>query len=103
MYLYCAVDFEGNTIDFYLSKSRNHKAAKCFFKKALQSFHVSKPRVITGDKSPAYPIAIEQLKEEKRISMGTKTRRIKYLINIVEQDHRFIILAKKTPSSRNAK
>ena len=103
MYLYRAVDSEGNTIDFYLSKSRNHKAAKRFFKKALQSFHVSKPRVITFDKNPAYPIAIEQLKEEKRISMGTKTRRIKYLINIVEQDHRFIILAKKTPSSRNAK
>ncbi|EJV56523.1 hypothetical protein IEM_05224 [Bacillus cereus BAG6O-2] len=90
MYLYRAVDSEGNTIDFYLSKSRNHKAAKRFFKKALQSFHVSKPRVITVDKNPAYPITIEQLKEERRISMGTKIRRIKYLNNIVEQDHRFI-------------
>ncbi|AJG79516.1 MULTISPECIES: IS6 family transposase [Bacillus cereus group] len=90
MYLYRAVDSEGNTIDFYLSKSRNHKAAKRFFKKALQSFHVSKPRVITVDKNPAYPIAIEQLKKEKGIPIGTKIRRIKYLNNIVEQDHRFI-------------
>ncbi|ANS52249.1 hypothetical protein BT246_69580 (plasmid) [Bacillus thuringiensis] len=57
-YLYRAVDSEGNTIDFYLSKSRNHQAAKRFFKKALRSFHVSKPRVITVDKNPAYPIAI---------------------------------------------
>ncbi|MBG9522338.1 transposase [Bacillus thuringiensis] len=90
MYLYRAVDSEGNTIDFYLSKSRNHKAARRFFKKALRSFHVSKPRIITVDKNPAYPIAIEQLKKEKRITMGTKIRRIKYLNNIVEQDHRFI-------------
>ncbi|WP_305927847.1 IS6 family transposase [Bacillus mycoides] len=90
MYLYRAVDSEGNTIDFYLSKSRNHKAAKRFFKKALRSFHVSKPRIITVDKNPAYPIAIEQLKKEKRIPIGTKIRRIKYLNNIVEQDHRFI-------------
>ena len=66
MYLYRAVDSEGNTIDFYLSKSRNHKAAKRFFKKALRSFHVSKPRIITVDKNPAYPIAIEQLKKEKK-------------------------------------
>jgi transposase-like protein len=90
MYLYRAVDSEGNTIDFYLSKSRNHKAAKRFFKKALRSFHVSKPRIITVDKNPAYPIAIEQLKKEKRIPIGTKIRGIKYLNNIVEQDHRFI-------------
>jgi transposase-like protein len=90
MYLYRAVDFEGNTIDFYLSKSRNHKAAKRFFKKFLRSFHVSKPRIITVDKNPAYPIAIGQLKKEKRIPIGTKIRRIKYFNNIVEQDHRFI-------------
>jgi transposase-like protein len=28
MYVYRVVDSEGNTIDFYLSKTRNHKAAK---------------------------------------------------------------------------
>ncbi|EJV55150.1 Integrase catalytic region [Bacillus mycoides] len=77
-------------IDFYLSKYRNHKAAKRFFKKALRSFHVSKPRIITVDKNPAYPITIEQLKKEKRIPIGIQIRRIKYLHNIVEQDHRFI-------------
>ena len=38
MYLYRAVDSEGNTIDFYLSKTRDKKAAKRFFKKGL--FHV---------------------------------------------------------------
>ncbi|WP_070170749.1 IS6 family transposase, partial [Bacillus mycoides] len=81
---------EGNTIDFYLSKTRDQKAAKRFFKKALRSFHVSKPRVITVDKNPAYPIAIEQLKKEKSIPDGMQLRQQKYLNNIVEQDHRFI-------------
>jgi transposase-like protein len=90
MYLYRAVDSKGNTIDFYLSKTRDHKAVKCFFKKALRSFHVSNPRVITVDKNPAYPIAIEELKNEKKMAGGIQIRQVKYLNNIVEQDHRFI-------------
>ena len=90
MYLYRVVDSKGNTIDFCLSKTRNQKAAKRFFKKALRSFHVSKTRVITVDKNPAYPIAIEQLKKEKSIPDGMQLRQQKYLNNIVEQDHRFI-------------
>lgn len=65
MYLYRAVDSKGNTIDFYLSKTRDKEAAKRFFKKALSSIHVSKPRVMTVDKNPAYPIAIEQLNRRK--------------------------------------
>ncbi|MEA1011681.1 IS6 family transposase [Bacillus cereus] len=90
MYLYRSVDSKGNTIDFYLSKTRDHKAAKRFFKKALRSFHVSKPRVITVDKNPAYPMAIEELKKEKKMPVGIQIRQVKYLNNIVEQDHRFI-------------
>lgn len=77
-------------IDFIYSKKRDKKTANRFFKKALQSFHVSKHRIITVDKNPAYPISIEQLKKEKKIPIGTQIRRIKYLNNIVEQDHRFI-------------
>ena len=90
MYLYRAVDSKGNTIDFYLSETRDKKAAKRFFKKALRSFHVCKPRVITVDKNPAYPVAIEELKEEKSMPEGIQIRQVKYLNNIVEQDHRFI-------------
>ncbi len=90
MYLYRAVDSEGNTIDFYLSKTRDAKSAKCFFKKALASSHVSQPRIITVDKNPAYPLAIQELKEEKRMPKGIQIRKSKYLNNIVEQDHRFI-------------
>ncbi|MDR4328240.1 MULTISPECIES: IS6 family transposase [Bacillus] len=90
MYLYRAVDSQGNTIDFCLSKTRNQKAAKRFFKKALRSFHVSKPRVITVDKNPTYPIAVEELRKEKKMPLGIQLRQVKYLNNIVEQDHRFI-------------
>ncbi|MFP7737534.1 IS6 family transposase [Priestia aryabhattai] len=90
MYLYRAVDSEGNTIDFYLSKARNKQAAKRFFRKALAFSHVSKPCVITVDKTPAYPIAIQELKEEKQMPEGIQLRQVKYLKNIGEQDHRFI-------------
>ncbi|MBU4642336.1 IS6 family transposase [Bacillus toyonensis] len=90
MYLYRAVDSEGNTIDFYLSESRDKQAAKRFFKKALAASHICKPRVITVDKNLAYPVAIQGLKEEKRMPEGIQIRQVKYLNNIVEQDHRFI-------------
>jgi len=90
MYLYRAVDSEGNTIDFYLSESRDKQAAKRFFKKALAASHICKPRVITVDKNPVYAVAIQELKEEKRMPEGIQLRQVKYLNNIVEQDHRFI-------------
>jgi transposase, IS6 family len=38
-YLYRAVDSEGNTIDFYVSKNRDKKSAKKFFEKALRASH----------------------------------------------------------------
>ncbi|MEX0379401.1 DDE-type integrase/transposase/recombinase, partial [Bacillus sp. S4] len=77
-------------IDFYLSKSRDKQAAKRFFKKVLAFSYVSKPRVITVDKNPAYPVAIQELKEEKHMPEGIQLRQVRYLNNIVEQDHRFI-------------
>ncbi len=46
--------------------------------------------MITVDKNSAYPIAIEELKKEKKMHVGIQIRQIKYLNNIVEQDHRFI-------------
>jgi transposase-like protein len=90
MYFYLAVDSEGNTIEFYLSELRDKQAAKRFFKKALAASHVSRPRVITVDKNPTYQVAIEELKEEKQVPKDIQIRQIKYLNNIVEQDHRFI-------------
>ncbi|WP_369811996.1 IS6 family transposase [Bacillus mycoides] len=90
MYLYRAVDSEGSTIDFYLSKNRKAKSAKRFFKKALASCHTSKPRVLTVDKNPAYPKAVKQSQKAGHLPSGLQLRQIKYLNNMVEQDHRFI-------------
>jgi transposase-like protein len=50
MYLYRAVDSQGNTMEFLLSPRRDAEAAKRFFAKALASPHISTPRVITVDK-----------------------------------------------------
>ena len=65
------VNSKENSIDFYLSKSRDKQAAKRFFKKALAFSYVSKPRLITVDKNPAYPVAIQELKEEKHMPRYT--------------------------------
>lgn len=66
MYLYRAVDSKGNTTDFYLSKNRNTKSAKHFFKKALAFSHVSNPLVITVDKNPAYSVMTRGVKRRKK-------------------------------------
>ncbi|MES5896609.1 IS6 family transposase [Bacillus cereus group sp. RP43] len=90
MYLYRAIDSEGNTIDFYLSKQRDVKAAKRFFNKALVACHATKPRVITADGDKAYPVAIRELKQANSIPQDMPLRVKKYLNNIIEQDHRYI-------------
>ena len=87
-YLYRAVDSQGNTIDFLLTARRDAEAAKRFFIKALKANHNEEPRVINVDKNPSYPAAIEQLKKSGTLSEDTELRQVKYLNNIVEQDHR---------------
>jgi|ERR1035437_294258 IS6 family transposase len=89
-YFYRAVDSNGDTIDFMLSAKRNQKAAKRFFKKALNSNHNQIPRVITVDKNSAYPPAIDKLKNEKNLFKNVEIRQTRYLNNILEQDHRSI-------------
>ncbi len=88
VYLYRAVDKRGHTIDFFLSKTRNAKAAKRFLEKALKSFKSwEKPETINTDKAPAYGIAIDELKKEGKCPQDTQHRQVKYLNNIVEADH----------------
>ena len=89
-YLYRAVDSRGQTIDFLLSAKRDAAAAKRFFSKALGQPHTLSPRTITVDKNPAYPRAVAELKEEDERWRSSWLRQVKYLNNIVEQDHRRI-------------
>jgi transposase-like protein len=46
------------------------------------------PRTITVDKNPAYPCAVEQMKEDDELWRRSRLRQVKFLNNIVEQDHR---------------
>jgi IS6 family transposase len=73
-----------------LSSKRNRTPAKKFFKKALSSNHNQIPREITVDKNPAYSPAIDKLKNDKILPKNVGIRQIKYLNNIIEQDHRSI-------------
>jgi IS6 family transposase len=58
--------------------------------KTLGAEHTLTPRVITVDKNPAYPKALTELKEAGMLPTQSELRQIKYLNNLVEQDHRFI-------------
>ncbi len=64
MYLYRAVDSQGNTLEFLLRVLRDVGAAKGFFSKALYASHIFTPRVITVDTNAAYSIAFKDVKEK---------------------------------------
>src|SRR6266508_1115803 len=83
-YLYRAVDKQGQTIDFLLTEHRDKEAVLRFLKKAIRRHGV--PETITIDGSDANEAAIKRYNEEH----GTNIiiRQVKYLNNIVEQDHR---------------
>src|SRR5215212_7501700 len=87
-YLYRAVDSRGQTIDFLLSAKRDAEAAKRFFRKALGQPHTINPRTITVDKNAAYPKAAAAMKRDGELWRRSRLRQVKYLNNIVEQDHR---------------
>lgn len=90
MYLYRAVDSQGNTLEFSLSATRDAPAAKRFFGKALEASHTITPRVVTVDKNAAYPKAFNELEAAGILASPCELRQSKYLNNLVEQDHRFI-------------
>ena len=90
MYLYRAVDSQGNTLEFLLSSSRDAQSAKSFFTKALGVSHTVTPRAITVDKNAAYPKAFQEMQAAETRLASCEIRQSKYLNNLVEQDHRFI-------------
>ena len=67
---------------------RGKPATKRFFRKALAQPHTVNPRTITVDKNPAYPKAVTELKDGAELWRFSHLRQVKYLNNIVEQDHR---------------
>ena len=86
--LYRALDKLGNTIDFYLSATRNTRAAKRFLGKALKGLKDwEQPEVLNTDKAPTYAGALAELKAEGKCPMDTRHRQVKYLNNVIEADH----------------
>jgi putative transposase len=83
-YLYRAVDKQGHTIDFLLTEQRDEQAAKRFLTKAIRRHGV--PETITIDGSAANEAASKSYNEAHGTAIAIRT--IKYLNNIVEQDHR---------------
>jgi hypothetical protein len=80
----------GQTIEFMLSARRDVSAAKRFFKKMLSADHRRLPFTIGTDKHASYPEAFATSLAEKILPRDCKLRRVKYLNNIIEQDHRAI-------------
>ncbi|MDO8767628.1 MAG: IS6 family transposase [Burkholderiaceae bacterium] len=85
-YLYRAVDKEGKTVDFLLMARRDKAAALRFFEKAMNASGV--PEKVTLDKSGANKAAMDEI--NGRGETPIIVRQVKYLNNIVEQDHRAI-------------
>ena len=87
-YLYRALDRFGNTIDLYLSATRNTRAAKRYLGKALRGCKEWElPEVVNTDKAPTYAAAIAELKAEGKCPEDTRHRQVKYLANVIEADH----------------
>ncbi|CAN7800217.1 IS6 family transposase [Paraburkholderia hospita] len=85
-YLYRAVDKAGSTVDFLLRARRDKVAARRYFEKAIGNN--GEPETVTIDRSGANLAALDALNAERE--MPIRIRQVKYLNNIVEQDHRAI-------------
>jgi putative transposase len=92
-YLYRAVNKEGQTIDFMLLKNRDREAAEKFLEKAIGCSGL--PDKVTIDKSGANKAGLEAINLQLEILLMWigqffEIRQIKYLNNVIEQDHRAI-------------
>ncbi|KAB2765989.1 IS6 family transposase [Brucella anthropi] len=89
LYLYRAIDSNGDTVEFLFSKERDLKAAKRFIRKALARH--GRPEKITIDGSQTNRTAIMQCDAENRLRTAGRPMAIrssKYMNNAIEQDHR---------------
>src|SRR5271166_5349008 len=82
VYLYRAVDREGNTVDFRLSTRRDVAAAKAFFRKAVKT-QGSTPTTITLDGYAASHRAVREMLADGQLAADTKL-----IIEVSEQPDR---------------
>ena len=77
-------------IDFLLSATRDKRAARRFFRRALGRDNTRNPREIVTDRLTSYPGALREMKRDGELWRFTRHRRGRWLTNRVEQDHRRI-------------
>ena len=85
-YLYRAVDYGGDKVDFLRTAKRDLAAARRFLERAINLHDV--PEKITIVKSGTTMTVIESVKADACVDIVM--RQNKYLNNIVEQNHRTI-------------
>ena len=88
VYLYRAIDKEGNTIDFLLRAKRDTTAAKAFFRKAFKEN--GRPDKVNIDKSGSNKAALDSFNKAAAEEDKIEIRQVKYLNNVCEQGHRFV-------------
>ncbi len=95
MYLYRAIDSNGDTVGFWFGARRDLTAAKHFLRKALKRH--GRPERIVIDGSQTNREAILSCDTESRLQDGSRRklkpiriRQSAYLNNRIEQDHRAI-------------
>ena len=89
-YLFRAVDSNGQTVDFYLSETRDRESAKCFLKRALANPDNRAPCVFARDRLRSYPAAIRELQGEGHLRRSCRHRTRRYSNNRIESDHRHV-------------
>jgi transposase, IS6 family len=89
-YLYRAVDQAGQAIELVLSAKCDISAAKRFLKKMMRAEHRRLPFSISVDKNASYPEAFNTSQSEGIMPQDCQLRRVQYLNNVIEQDHRFV-------------
>ena len=95
MYLYRAVESNGDTVEFWFSERRNLAAAKRFLRKALKRHGRPERIVIDGSQTNREAILAcdmtSRLRDRSRRKLKPiQTRQSAYLNNRIEQDHRAI-------------
>lgn len=90
-YLYRAVDRDGQTLDFMLSERRDEAAATKFFGRTIE--RNGWPDKVVIDKSGANQAGLDNM-NIALVLIGwcwlVEVLQVKYLNNVIEQDHRFI-------------
>ena len=90
-YLYRAIDKFGDTVNFMLSDKRDEAAATAFFRQAIDGNGL--PEKVVIDKSGSNNAGLENINILLMLAgflCWIDILQVKYLNNLIEQDHRFI-------------